>query len=65
MESYSELIQRALGNGTPKEQYENLKKIIEFLEALAFPKFNSTGQFLQIEDAAKKALFILEDLKQK
>lgn len=65
MESYSKLIQRALGNGTPKEQYENLEKIVEFLEAIAFPKRGTEQENWRIEDAAKKSLFILEDLKPK
>jgi hypothetical protein len=65
MESYSKLIQRALGNGSPKEQYENIEKIIEFLEALAFPKRGSSSEFWDIEDVSREAHQLLDDLKQK
>jgi hypothetical protein len=65
MESYSKLIQRALGNGTPKEQYENLEKIIEFLENIAFPKRGSSAETWDIEDASREAEKLLNDLKPK
>ena len=65
MESYSKLMQRALGNGTPKEQYENLEKVIEFLQNLAFPKPESVEEFWDIEDASREAHQLIDELKQK
>lgn len=65
MENYSILIQRALGNGTPKEQYENLEKVIEFLENLAFPKRGTSAETWDIEDASREAHQLIDELKQK
>ena len=65
MESYPKLIQSALGNGTPKEQYENLEKVIQFLENLAFPKSGTREELWDIEDASREAHQLLDELKQK
>ena len=65
MESYQILIQRALGGGMPKEQYENLEKVIQFLENLAFPKPESSEELWYIEYASREAHQLLDELKQK
>lgn len=65
MVSYSKLIQIALGNGTPKEQYENLEKVIQFLENIAFPRRGSSEELWDIEEAARKAHQLIDELKQK
>jgi hypothetical protein len=65
MESYSKLIQRLLGNGSPKEQYENLEKIIELLENIAYPKRGSNEEMWDTEDIAAMSSLILEKLKPK
>lgn len=65
MVSYSKLIQIALGNGTPKEQYENLEKVIQFLENIAFPRRGSSEELWDIEDASREAHQLIDELKQK
>ena len=65
MESYSKLIQKTLGDGTPKEQYENLEKVIQFLQEIAFPKRGSSAELWDIEDASREAHQLIDELKQK
>lgn len=56
-------MRRVLGNGTPKEQYENLEKIIQFLQNLAFPEEGSVEWFWDEEDKSRIAHQLIDELR--
>ena len=63
MQNYEELIMELLGEGTTKEKYERLKRMIEFLEALAYPRRGTWDEYMTIETAAEHSVKILNELK--
>jgi hypothetical protein len=63
MQSYEGLIMESLGEGTPREKYERLKKMIEFLEALAYPRRGTWEEDMAIQTAANHSAKILDELK--
>lgn len=63
MQNYEELIMESLGKGTPREKYDKLLKIIEFLEALAYPRRGTWEEYMSIQTAANHSVKILNELK--
>lgn len=52
MQPYNIVIMEMLPGSTPKEKYENLKKIGSILQTTAFPKRGTPEESLTIQDIA-------------
>ena len=63
MQNYETLIMESLGEGTPREKHERLMKIIELLQAIAYPRRGTWEEYMGIATAAHHSMRILDELK--